>query len=127
MEPDSILILCQTLLAIKIVGDWESCDPRVCGHSQMQVAFIPPWSSLLSNWSSLQGVCMLFTCLHQGGGISPPLRRMDAMEVLFLLFPMLLWRFLCNFIDPFSYEHLRCSDGSNHERIVQGMWVDGFP
>lgn len=27
----------------------------------------------------------------------------------------------------FSYEHLHCSDWSNHERIVQGMWVDGFP
>jgi hypothetical protein len=27
----------------------------------------------------------------------------------------------------FSYENLRCSDWSNHKRIVQGMWVDGFP
>ncbi len=78
----------KALLAIKIVGDWECCDPRVCWHSQMQVAFIPAGSSFLSNWSSLQGVCMLFTGLHQGGGISPPLCRMDGMEVLLLVFPM---------------------------------------
>ncbi len=26
--------------------------------------------------------------LHQAGGISPPLCRMDGMEVLFLVFPM---------------------------------------
>jgi hypothetical protein len=83
-----LFILPWIFLVIQIVGDWESCDPRVCWHSQMQVAFIPPWSPLLSNLSSLQGVCMLFTCLHQGGGISPPLCRIDGMEVLFLVFPM---------------------------------------
>ncbi len=87
-EDGKLIISDQTLLAIQIVGDWESCHPRVCWHSQMQVAFIPPWSPLLSNLSSLQGVCMLFTCLHQGGGISPPLCRMDGMEVLFLVFPV---------------------------------------
>ncbi|CAM6022802.1 unnamed protein product [Sphagnum balticum] len=31
-----ICILDSTLLAIKIVGDWESCHPRVCWHSRMQ-------------------------------------------------------------------------------------------
>ncbi len=51
-------------------------------------SFYSSLSSLLSNWSSLQGVCTLFTHLHQGGGISPPLCRMDGMEVLFLVFPM---------------------------------------
>ncbi|KAH9555736.1 hypothetical protein CY35_08G131600 [Sphagnum magellanicum] len=35
-EDGKLIISDQTLLAIQIVGDWESCHPRVCWHSQMQ-------------------------------------------------------------------------------------------
>lgn len=38
-EGGKILITEQILLAIQIVGDWESCHPRVCWNLQTQVSF----------------------------------------------------------------------------------------
>jgi len=35
-EDAKLIISDQTLLAIQIVGDWDSCHPHVCWHSQIQ-------------------------------------------------------------------------------------------
>jgi hypothetical protein len=48
-EDAKLIISDQTLLAIQIVGDWDSCHPHVCWHSQIQVSVFSYWSSSLSN------------------------------------------------------------------------------
>jgi len=48
-EDAKLIISDQTLLAIQIVGDWDSCHPHVCWHSQIQVFVFSYWSSSLSN------------------------------------------------------------------------------
>lgn len=36
-EDGKVLITEQIVLAVQIVGDWESCHPRLCWNLQMQV------------------------------------------------------------------------------------------